>query len=172
MFGSALRWTHGHAYPDMGAQEGKLASVGSNFNAYGNNEVASLGKSRFNALWAVRGERTVIRVRSSRDADYGGCVDWYFQRFNVDKTWDAFHAMRDTRMWTSAEDQQWSYAPRYRTSANGQIIEDFRAEHENNVCRTSGNPPFYVRLPEAWESEEGIVFRGKEPKLCCVGEKE
>ena len=72
MIGSNLNNRNGESYPDLGDKENKLKDSGLNFGAYAPTESASLGSHRVNAIWAVHGERTVIRTRHSRNSQRGG----------------------------------------------------------------------------------------------------
>jgi hypothetical protein len=55
---------------------------------------------------------------------------------NVDKTWDAFHAIRDVRDWGEPTDNV--QTPRYGIdSKTGRHTEFYRINTEGAVCRTT-----------------------------------
>lgn len=98
--------------------------------------------SRINALWAAHGTHTIVRTRSSRRDDRTTCVDYFLQRFDVEKSWNLFHAIRDTRDWSSVHtaDKAWGWS---MSDAN-HAVEQFRIATDN-VCRSGTDiPVFYV----------------------------
>jgi len=145
MIGSNLNNRNGESYPDLGDKENKLKDSGLNFGAYAPTESASLGSHRVNAIWAVHGERTVIRTRHSRNSQRGGCTEYWLQRLNVDSDWDLFHAIRDTRDWTTL-DKKSAYtgnrAYRWGVDQSGTTIENFRVQMDG-CYPADASPGFY-----------------------------
>jgi hypothetical protein len=72
MIGSNLDNSNGASYPDIGSRETELRDRGLNFGVWSPVDSASLGRHRVNAIWAVHGERTLMRTRHSRTNHQGG----------------------------------------------------------------------------------------------------
>lgn len=113
-----------------------------NFAGWAANEVSSLGAGRMNAIWAAHGTRSIIRWRASRRDDVANCVDYFMQRFDVNSTWNLFHAMRDARSWSSVmwNGEVWPW--------NAQATDTPREQYRvagDQFCRNGANTPsFYV----------------------------
>jgi len=159
----------GGAYPIFGMHEDLMLARGGNLqwntytangkthpkarDAYDDKGVYSIGREKTNAIWKVRGPRTVVRWSTDRSRKNTKCVDSFQQRLSVGPDFDMFHAIRDARSWgdySDGDDDDYDIRP--STARSGFDKEQYRTAWSG---RDNNNPT------DCWNEVEGSKYYDK-----------